>query len=129
MTGWKTAEVSKNDVPDQNASMAVPLSFSVIIGSAILREVASRAAARVMIHIEVNASRKPLDGLKTGVTALSSGMSVDSLSPGRFAASGDAGISIVFSEVRVSPTLVADMAIVYPKVCCAMCFDVDAEEG
>ena len=115
MTGWKTAEVSKNDVPDQNASMAVPLSFSVMIGSAILREVASRAAARVMIHIEVNASRKPLEGLKTGVTALRAGMSVDSLSPGRLAASGNAGISIVFSAVRDSSTLVSDMAAEFPR--------------
>jgi hypothetical protein len=61
--------VSKNDVPDQKASIAVPFSFSVMIGSAMLKDVASRAVARVTIHIEVNARRKPLEGVKAGVTA------------------------------------------------------------
>jgi hypothetical protein len=75
--------VSKNEVPDQKASIAVPFSFSVMIGSAILRDVASRAAARVMIHIEVNARRNPLDGVKAGVTGSREGMSDASLSPGR----------------------------------------------
>ncbi len=64
MTGWNTAEVTKKEVPDQNASMAVPLSFSVMIGSAILREVASRAAATVIIQIDRNARMKLLVGLK-----------------------------------------------------------------
>jgi hypothetical protein len=65
-TGWKTAEVSRNDVPAQKASMAVPLSFSVIMGRAILRDVASRAAADVTIQIEINAKRKPRPGLNGG---------------------------------------------------------------
>ncbi len=118
--------MSKNDVPDQNASIAVPLSFSVMIGSAILREVASRAAARVIMHIEVKARRNPLEGVKAGVTGVSAGMSVDSLSPGRLPASPDAGISIVFSAVRLSSKFVADMASRWPGVCCTMCFVLDA---
>jgi hypothetical protein len=46
--------------------MAVPLSFTVTIGSAILSEVASSAAARVIMQIEMKAKMKPLVGLKTG---------------------------------------------------------------
>jgi hypothetical protein len=103
--------VSKNEVPDQKASIAVPFSFSVMMGSAILRDVASRAAARVMIHIEVNARRNPLDGLKAGATGSREGMCDASLSPGRLELSEDAGISIVFSAVRASSMLEADMII------------------
>ena len=58
--------MTKKDVPDQNASIAVPLSLSVMMGRAMEREVASRAAAKVMIQILINASRKPLFGLKAG---------------------------------------------------------------
>ena len=115
--------MSKNDVPDQKASMAVPFSFSVMMGSAMLKEVASRAAARVMIHIEVNASRKPLDGLKTGVTGFSEGMAVDSLSPERLVLSEDAGISTVFSAVRASSKLEADMAVGCSGMWRTICFD------
>jgi hypothetical protein len=118
--------VSKNDVPDQKASIAVPFNFSVMMGSAILNEVASRAAARVIIHIEVNARRKPLEGLKAGVAASREGMSIDSLSPGRVALSDDAGISIVFSAARASSKLESTMVAVCPKVCCTICFDIDA---
>lgn len=46
--------------------MAVPFNFSVTMGKAIESEVASRAAARVMIHIEMKAKRRPLEGLKGG---------------------------------------------------------------
>lgn len=70
MTGWKTADVSKNEVPDQNASRAVPLSFSAMIGKAILMEVASRAAASVIIHIEMNARTKFRDGLNASFSSL-----------------------------------------------------------
>jgi len=115
--------VSKNDVPDQKASIAVPFSFSVMMGSAMLKEVASRAAARVMIHIEVNASRKPLDGLKTGVTGFREGMSVDSFSSGRSALSEAAGICIVFSAVRASSKPEADMAVRCSGTWCTMCVD------
>jgi hypothetical protein len=66
MTGWKTAEVTRKEVPDQKASMAVPRSFSVMMGRAILREVASRAAARVIMQMLMKAKRKPLPGLKAG---------------------------------------------------------------
>ena len=66
MTGWNTAEVTRKEVPDQKASIAVPRSFSVIMGRAILSEVASRAAARVMMQILKKARRKPLPGLKAG---------------------------------------------------------------
>jgi hypothetical protein len=66
MTGWNTAEVTRNDVPDQKASIAVPRSFSVMTGRAMEREVASRAAARVMIQMLMKAKRKPLPGLKAG---------------------------------------------------------------
>lgn len=53
-------------MPDQKASMAVPRSFSAIIGRAILREVASRAAARVMIQMLIKANKNLLPGLKAG---------------------------------------------------------------
>lgn len=46
--GWKTVEHSKNDVPDQKASMAVPLSFSAMVGRATDSDVASRATTRVI---------------------------------------------------------------------------------
>lgn len=49
--------------------MAVPLSLSVTIGKAILREVASRAVASVIMQMEVKASIKDLPGLKAGVTS------------------------------------------------------------
>lgn len=51
--------------------MAVPLSFSVMIGSAMLREVASRAAATVIIQIDRKARMKLLVGLKTAGLASS----------------------------------------------------------
>jgi hypothetical protein len=46
--------------------MAVPLSFKVIIGSAIPSEVASSATASVIMHMEMKAKMKPLVSLKTG---------------------------------------------------------------
>ena len=39
-----------------------------MIGKAILKEVASRAAASVMMHMDVKASIKDFPGLKTGFT-------------------------------------------------------------
>jgi hypothetical protein len=54
--------------------MAEPLSFAVMIGRAILRLVASRAAASVTIHIETKARRKLRVGLKGGAPALSRGV-------------------------------------------------------
>ena len=69
MTGWNTAEVTRNEVPDQKASMAVPLSLSVTIGKAILREVASSAAASVTTQMDIKASTKDLPGLKTGLAS------------------------------------------------------------
>jgi hypothetical protein len=110
MTGWKTAEVSKNEVPDQNASIAVPFSFSVMIGSAMLKYVASSAAARVITHIDVKASRKPLDGVKAGVTLSIGCMSALSLSAWKPPLSKEDGISVVFSAVKGSSKLEADMA-------------------
>jgi hypothetical protein len=65
MTGWDTADATRNEVPDQKASIAVPLSFCVIIGSAMLRDVASRATASVIMHIEKKASKKPLVSLNS----------------------------------------------------------------
>jgi hypothetical protein len=57
-------EVTRNEVPDQKASMAVPLSFTVIIGSAILSEVVSSAAARVIMQMEMKAKIKPFTWLE-----------------------------------------------------------------
>lgn len=108
--------MSKKDVPDQKASIAVPFSFSVMIGSAMLNEVASRAAARVIIHIETNARRNPRDGLKAGRGASRAGMSDASLSLGRLEVAGDAGIFTVFSAARASPMLEADMAVKCSKM-------------
>jgi len=79
--------VTKKEVPDQKASIAVPLSFSVIIGSAILREVASRAAARVTIHIDAKARRNPLDGWNKGFTSSSGVRLGDTLPSDRLALS------------------------------------------
>ena len=42
-----------------------------MIGKAILREVASRAAASVIMHIDVKASMKDFPGLKTGLASSS----------------------------------------------------------
>ena len=47
MVGWKTVEQSKNEVPAQNASIAVPCNFSVIRGKATKREVPSRATMSI----------------------------------------------------------------------------------
>ena len=77
MTGWKTVEVRRKDVPDQKASIAVPFSSFAMIyvvsatsskvqpgnmkvvkgltGRATASEVASRAAMRVMTDNEANA--------------------------------------------------------------------------
>lgn len=68
MTGWTTAEATRKEVPDQKASRAVPLSLSVMTGRAMLREVASRAAARVMMQMEAKARMKDFLGLKTWLT-------------------------------------------------------------
>lgn len=53
-------------MPDQNASMADPFNFSVIIGSAMLSDVASSAAANVMIQIEPKANINAVVGLNSG---------------------------------------------------------------
>ena len=79
MTGWKTAEVTRKEVPDQKASIAVPLSFTVMMGKAILSDVASSAAASVIIAMETNASRNPFVGLKGGSMSASGGRSEASL--------------------------------------------------
>jgi hypothetical protein len=91
--------------------MAVPFNFSVMIGSAILKDVASRAAARVMIHIDMNARRKPLDGVNAGAAVSRGCISDVSLSAGSLPFSGEGGISAVFSAVRGSSKLEADMAV------------------
>jgi len=49
------AEVIKNDVPAQKASIAEPASSLVMIGKAMLRDVASIAAARVRDDMATNA--------------------------------------------------------------------------
>jgi hypothetical protein len=46
--GWNTVEHSRNEVPAQKASIAVPCSFSAMIGSATEIDVASSAAASVI---------------------------------------------------------------------------------
>jgi len=56
--GWKTVDVRRNEVPDQKASIAVPLSLDAMIGSATEREVASNAAARVTTESVVKARMK-----------------------------------------------------------------------
>jgi hypothetical protein len=70
--GLKKAEVSKNDVPDQKASMAVPLSLSVITGRAIPRDGASIAAAKVTIQILWKTSMNPFLGLNAGLISSNS---------------------------------------------------------
>lgn len=50
-----------------------------MIGKAILRDVASSAAARVTIHIDKKARMKPLVGLKTGGIASRGGRFVGTL--------------------------------------------------
>lgn len=63
MTGWNTAEVTRKEVPDQKASIADPLSLSVMIGNAILKDVASNAAASVIIQMEAKANINDFPGL------------------------------------------------------------------
>lgn len=46
--GWKTVEASKKDVPAQRASVAEPCRLLAIMDSATLRDVASRAAAKII---------------------------------------------------------------------------------
>lgn len=48
-------EVNKKEVPPQKASIAVPPRSAVTMGRAILREVASMAAARVVMANAVKA--------------------------------------------------------------------------
>lgn len=65
-----------------------------MIGRAILREVASSAAARVTMHIEPKARRKPRVGLKTGWTGSRGGRVVVSCSEGGEVSSGE-GVRVV----------------------------------
>lgn len=55
MTGWKTVDVTRKDVPAQKASIAVPFKSFAMIGRATEIEVASRAAMSVMTQREMNA--------------------------------------------------------------------------
>lgn len=73
--------------------MAVPLSAVATMGRAILRDVASSAAARVTIHIEPKARRKPRVGLKTGWTA---SRGVSDSSGGGEVSSGEGVIDVGF---------------------------------
>lgn len=63
-TGWKTVDVSRNEVPAQKASIAVPLSTLAIMGKATLIEVASSAAISVMTDRQLNATTNLQSGLK-----------------------------------------------------------------
>lgn len=62
--------------------MAEPFNFSVMIGSAILKDVASSAAARVMIQIDANANIKALPGLNSAWKSSNGGILECSLVPG-----------------------------------------------
>jgi len=73
--GWKTVEVSKNEVPDQKASIAVPPRESAMMGNATLREVASSAATKVMIHMVTNIIWNLHPGLKPPAATLSASIS------------------------------------------------------
>jgi hypothetical protein len=66
-TGWKTVLVSKNEVPAQNASSAVPWRSRAMIGRATDREVASNAAINVIIDKLLNATINLHPGLKAAV--------------------------------------------------------------
>lgn len=81
--GWKTQEVRRNEVPDQKASMAVPSRSCEMMGRATLREVASRATTRMIVHKLMMApySRRP--GLKFGGGGLSATRIVTGASLGR----------------------------------------------
>lgn len=63
-----------------------------MIGRAIESDVASKAAARVMIHSERKARRNPLVGLKTGATGSRGG---------RFAVGFSGGIMTLDEELSV----------------------------
>jgi len=80
--------------------MAVPLSFSVIIGKAILRDVASRAAARVIMHIDTKARIKPLPGLKAGFTSSNGGRLDFSLDSDRLALLSEGSDSVEGFSLR-----------------------------
>lgn len=116
MTGWNTAELMRNDVPDQKASMAVPWSFSVMIGRAILKEEASRAAARVIMAMDRNAKRNPLLGLKAGWKFSEGAMVGASFGSGVCRISGEGGVSIEgFSSRDETEMLFGDDIVVDVK--------------
>lgn len=100
MTGWNTAEVTRKEVPDQKASIADPLSFTVMMGNAILRDVASSAAASVMMQMEANASMNPFTGLKGAWKSSNGGITEASLAPDTLLLStGDSGLGDGFSSI------------------------------
>ena len=71
-----------------------------MIGSAILRDVASIAAASVTMHIAPNAKRNPLEGWKTGFTSSRGAVFGNSGVGGRVPFSGECGtVEDIFSSM------------------------------
>jgi hypothetical protein len=69
-TGWKTVLVRRKDVPDQNASIAVPPSSLAMIGSATESDVASKATISVTTDSETNARISLHPGLNSSLVEL-----------------------------------------------------------
>jgi len=67
--GWKTVDASKNEVPDQKASMAVPFNLCAMIGKATDIDVPSNATIRVKTDRAANAMRKRVEISKVGGVA------------------------------------------------------------
>lgn len=116
-------------MPDQKASMAVPLSFTVIMGSAMERDVASIAAASVTRQSDEKARMKAVVGLKTSnfvSRGFSSGVATPApVSAGPFSlapSSCDGGVTVdisVGSSVRVTTlALLVEGLFTSPQASC-----------
>jgi len=90
--------------------MAVPFNLTAMMGNAILRDVASSAAARVTTHIDANAKTNPRVGWKAGFASSSGGRGVSAASWGVF----DVGevLSPAFSISEREPSLALSEAAI-----------------
>ena len=66
----KTVELTRNEVPDQNASTVVPFNSAAMTERATEREVASRAAARLITDRDANTRTRRKLGLNSLMVSL-----------------------------------------------------------
>jgi hypothetical protein len=92
-----------------------------MIGSAILKEVASIAAASVTMHIAPNAKRNPLEGWKIGFTSSIGVVFGDSEVGGRVPFLGECGnVADIFSSMDEveEPDMIAVLGIDFENIIC-----------